>query len=261
MNWLTLAPTQIPSASCNLPCAKKTPKNMARLQRLLIAGHPHLLMQRARPDAVVYRDEEDVEELKQVLHDTAKQTALDLHAYVLLPDRWMLLVTPANAQAASKLMQGVGRRYVRHVNRRHGLCGSLWASRFSSTVIEGAEWTLPCMTYLDTAPIRAGLVQLPHEHVHGSHCHYIGLHHDRSLMAPAAVWGMGNTPFAREAAYAEMVHRGLEDGQLKVVEHAVHHGWALGSAAFIHQLQSLTERRLSPRPRGRPRRVTDKRMP
>ncbi|MCU0956114.1 MAG: transposase [Hydrogenophaga sp.] len=225
---------------------------MARLNRLVIPGHPHLLLQRARAGSQVYRDEQDVRILSEVLHDALAAGDLELHAHVVLPERWMLLVTPRSAQAISALMQGVGRRYVRHINQRHGLQGGMWVSRFCSTVIDAPVWTLPCMAFLDLAPVRAGLVKEPGEHHHGSHGHYVGLHHDRSLVAPSAVWNLGNTPFAREAAYAEMVHRGLSTDRLHAIEHALQRGWALGDPVFIRQLQPQTERRLEPKPRGRP---------
>lgn len=225
---------------------------MARLNRLVIAGYPHLLMQQVRPGSMVFHDEQDARVLADILHVAITQVALDLHAYVLLPDRWMLLVTPASTTAPSDLMQGVGRRYVRHINQRHGLRGGLWVSRFNSTVIEASLWTLPCMAFMDLAPVRDGLVREPDHHRHGTHGHYVGQHHDRSLVAPSAVWQLGNTPFAREAAYAEMVHKGLPKEKMKAIEQALHRGWALGDSAFVEQLQAQTDRRLQPRQRGRP---------
>lgn len=230
---------------------------MARLNRLVIAGHPHLLMQRVRPGSLVFHDEQDAQVLTRAIGESARQAQLDLHGYVLLPDRWMLLATPKTTEALSAMMQAVGRSYVRHVNRRCGLRGGLWAARFSSTVIDPLAWTLPCLAFLDLSPVRAGLVQEPEDHAHGTHRHYVGLHHDRQLIAPPAVWSMGNTPFAREAAYAEMVREGLSAGQWQAIDHALAHGWALGGPDFIDQLQQQTERRLRPRPRGRPPRSGD----
>ncbi|MEZ5644488.1 MAG: transposase [Burkholderiaceae bacterium] len=225
---------------------------MARLNRLAIAGHPHLLLQQARPDAFVLRDEEDAMALTEALMVSVAQVPMALHGYVLLPDRWMLLATPDAGEAVSQVMQSVGRRYVRHVNRRYGMRGGLWASRFSSTVLDGPQWMLPCLTYMDTAPVRLGLAQISATYRYGSHRHYTGMQHDRQLVVPPEVWRLGNTPFAREAAYAEMVREGLTVAQVHEIEHALQHGWALGQSAFVDQLQLLTDRRLRPRPRGRP---------
>jgi len=233
---------------------------MARLNRLVIAGYPHLIMHRVRPGSVVFQDELDARVLVDALHESAGQALLELHGYVLLPDRWMLLVTPRTSDAVSVTMQAIGRRYVRHINQRHGLRGGLWASRFTSTVLDASTWALPSLFYLDLAPVRSGLVQEPKDYPHGTHRHYIGVHHDRHLVVPPVVWAMGNTPFAREAAYAEMVREGLSRGQVQEIDHALQHGWALGGQEFVDQLQLQTERRLQPRPRGRPARSTVSRL-
>jgi putative transposase len=227
---------------------------MARLNRLVIPGFPHMLLQRVRTGCVAFQDQEDADVLIRAIHEAARQTQLEVHAFVLLPDRWMVLATPPAAQAISLTMQTIGRKYVRHVNRRHGLRGGLWASRFSSTVVDASSWVLPCMVFLDLAAVRAGLVQEPKHFLNGTHRHYAGLQHDRQLMAPPAFWSLGNTPFAREAAYAELVRTGLSQVQVHAIDDALQHGWALGESDFIDHLQMQTERRLRPRPRGRPRR-------
>jgi putative transposase len=65
-------------------------------------------------------------------------------------------------------------------------------------------------------------------------------------------WGLGNTPFAREAAYAELVHTGLSADQQGALTDATLSGWALGDARFVADLQTQTERRLVKTKPGRP---------
>jgi putative transposase len=65
-------------------------------------------------------------------------------------------------------------------------------------------------------------------------------------------WGLGNTPFAREAAYAEMVQAGIQADQQRALTDATLSGWALGDAKFIAGLKVQTLRRLSKGKAGRP---------
>jgi putative transposase len=65
-------------------------------------------------------------------------------------------------------------------------------------------------------------------------------------------WGLGNTPFAREAAYAEMVHAGIQADQQRALTDATLSGWALGDSKFIAGLKAETPRRLSKGKAGRP---------
>jgi putative transposase len=66
------------------------------------------------------------------------------------------------------------------------------------------------------------------------------------------VWGLGNTPFAREAAYAELVKGGISASQELQLTDSVLRGWALGDADFVTGLQDLTTRRVSKAAAGRP---------
>ena len=68
----------------------------------------------------------------------------------------------------------------------------------------------------------------------------------------ALYWALGNTPFAREAAYAELVQGGLAASVRDNLTRSALSGWALGSAEFVDGLQQGTDRRLSPGKAGRP---------
>jgi putative transposase len=63
---------------------------------------------------------------------------------------------------------------------------------------------------------------------------------------------LGNTPFAREAAYVELVQTGLVQRDQDQLTQSALSGWALGSADFVGGLQQNTSRRLVPGKAGRP---------
>jgi len=65
-------------------------------------------------------------------------------------------------------------------------------------------------------------------------------------------WGLGNTPFAREAAYANLVQAGISQAQQEQLTQSALRGWALGDADFVADLQKTTERRLVQAAAGRP---------
>jgi putative transposase len=111
---------------------------------------------------------------------------------------------------------------------------------------------MACMAYIDLNPVRAGMVASPLDHVWSSHAHYVGVRVDKWLTPHALYWQLGNTPFAREAAYTEMVRAGLSANQVGALTKATLSGWALGDAGFVQGLQLQTERRVSPAQAGRP---------
>lgn len=98
---------------------------------------------------------------KRCLFEHSREENCDIHAYVLMGNHVHLLVTPHKPGAISRLMQGIGRRYVVYFNRSHERTGTLWEGRFKASVIDSAEYAINCHRYIDLNPVRAGLVVDP----------------------------------------------------------------------------------------------------
>jgi putative transposase len=225
---------------------------MARLPRLTLAGYSHHVILRGNNRQEIFMGVADREFMLSVLAEESKQHGVDVHAYVLMSNHIHLLLTPQTDPALPRMMQALGRRYVRHFNQRHGRTGTLWEGRYRSTVIQSERHLLACMVYLDLNPVRAGIVSDPSEHPWSSHHHHIGTRVDKLITPHALYWQLGNTPFAREVAYTDMVRAGLSVNQVGALTRATLSGWVLGDDAFKSSLQAQTPRRVSPSPIGRP---------
>jgi putative transposase len=225
---------------------------MARLPRLTLAQQPHHVIQRGNNRQAIFVDAADREMLLGLVAENASRFGIALHAYVLMDNHFHLLATPSTADGLPQWMQAIGRRYVRHFNDRHGRTGTLWEGRYKSTLIQSERYLLACMAYMDLNPVRAGMVGEAREHPWSSHAHYAGLRHDRLLTPHPLYWALGNTPFAREAAYAELVRGGVPAAAQTLLTDATLHGWALGDEDFLNSLQKATERRISKGRPGRP---------
>jgi putative transposase len=226
---------------------------MARLPRLTLPGYPHHLIQRSHTGVALFPEESDYAYMHAVLVEQARQHGVAVHAYVLLPSRFQLLATPRAEDSLARMMQGVGRSYVRHFNAHTGRRGTLWEGRFRSAPLQPEKYLMDCMSYLDALPVRASLVQEAAQWAWSSHGHYTGLRSDR-LVAPHPVyWQLGNTPFARELAYADRVAAGLPEARAHAFDDTALHGWVLGDEAFLADIQQRAERRVSRSQPGRPR--------
>lgn len=225
---------------------------MARLPRLTLADLPHHVIQRGNNRQAIFVDREDREMLMGLLTENVAKFGVALHAYVLMDNHFHLLATPASGDGLPLCMQAVGRRYVRYFNDRHGRSGTLWEGRYKSTVIQPERYLLTCMAYIDLNPVRAGWVANAADHPWSSYHHYAGLRHDRLLTPHALFWRLGNTPFAREAAYAEMVRAGISDADQALLTESTLHGWPAGDQDFLESLQKATDRRVVKGRAGRP---------
>lgn len=225
---------------------------MARLPRLTVPGYPHHVIQRGNNRQAIFKSDADREVLLDLLSENARKHQVALHAYVLMDNHFHLLLTPETAQGVPLMMQAVGRRYVRYFNDFHHRTGTLWEGRYKSTLVQTERYLLGCMVYMDLNPVRAGMVTDPGNHPWSSHRHYIGQTPDRRITPPSTYWGLGNTPFSREAAYTELVRAGQSAAQQGAITDATVHGWALGDDDFSAELQKRTTRRTTRARPGRP---------
>ncbi len=225
---------------------------MARQPRLTVPGYPHHVIQRGNNRQAIFVDDGDRQKLLALLAEHAQRTQVAVHAYVLMDNHLHLLLTPETSEGVPQLMQAVGRSYVRYFNNRHGRSGTLWEGRYRSSLIETDRYLLACMAYIDLNPVRAGMVGGPADFPWSSHRHYIGQRVDKLVSPHALFWSLGNTPFAREVAYQELVSTGIQPAQQESLTRSALTGWALGSPAFVQSLEHSTQRRLVPGKAGRP---------
>lgn len=225
---------------------------MARLPRLTVPGYPHHVIQRGNNRQPIFSSAADRDFFLDLLDENARKFGVALHAYVLMDNHFHLLATPQTDTALPQMMQAVGRRYVRYFNDRQQRTGTLREGRYKSTLVQAERYLLACMVYIDLNPVRSGMVAQARDYPWSSHGHYIGLRNDRLITPHPLYWALGNTPFAREAAYGSLVLAGVSAHQQEVLTQSTLHGWALGEPAFVGLLQKTTSRRLSKKSAGRP---------
>jgi putative transposase len=225
---------------------------MARLPRLVVPNQPHHIIQRGNDGQSVFRDAADYLEFLARLREAAKQFKVAIHAYVLMPDHLHLLATPVDQDGLSRMMQWLGRYYVPYFNRKYERSGTLWQGRYRATVVDAERYLMTCCRYIETNPVRGGLVATVGDYPWSSYPHHIGLKSDPIITDHPLYWALGNTPFEREAAYKTLIEQGLSADEVAVVSDATLKGWALGSEQYKLSLEKQTQRRIRQVKRGRP---------
>jgi putative transposase len=225
---------------------------MARLPRLCIAGHTYHVIQRGNNRQPIFVSDSDRRDMLHLLLEASRLHGVAVHSYVLMDNHLHLLVTPSSDDGLSAMMQQMGRSYVRHFNQRQGRSGTLFEGRFRSALVQTERYLMACMAYIDLNPVRAGMVNHPHDYVWSSHHHYVGGQADLLVTPHPHLFNLGNTPFARERAYKEFVDAGLSQALHQQVTETLLKNHALGDAPFITQLESKTDRRWQASKAGRP---------
>ena len=228
---------------------------MARLPRLVLPNLAHHILQSGNNSELVFRDDEDYQRFLGWLKDSAKQFKVAIHAYVLMPDHLHLLATPATVEGLAQTMQRVGRYYVPWFNAKYLRTGSLFQGRFKTSLIEATRYFMACSRFIESNPVRSGLVTEPGGYPWSSYVHHAGIAPSAVITDHALYWALGNTPFQREAAYIELSRPSLSEAEMAMLDASVLKGWPLGSDQFKTELQNRAKRQVLPAKRGRPFKV------
>lgn len=227
---------------------------MPRTARIVLPNHPHPIVQRGHNRQVVFAEPED---FRRYLHDLVElKTALGvkLYAWCLMTNHVHLLLDPGDDPTSlARLMKALAARATRWRNRLEGRSGTLWESRYKSSVVQSDGYLLNCCRYIELNPLRAGMVQhaadypwssLPARLGNGEgycgldlHPQYLALGPDRS---------------SRARYYAELLQQPLADDDSRLIREALQRGQLTGNPAFVDQVAAIIGRRIEHRGRGRP---------
>jgi len=130
---------------------------MARLPRLCLSGIPQHIIQRGNNRQICFASNEDFAAYAYWLNEYSAKYEIAIHAWVFMTNHVHLLVTPGTTDGLSKMMQSLGRQYVRYFNYTYRRSGTLWEGRFKSCVIEAENYLLSCQRYIELNPVRAGI--------------------------------------------------------------------------------------------------------
>ena len=133
---------------------------MARLPRLFVEGvSQHVIQRGNNRDACFYCDT-DYALYLQKLKEASEKYQVAVHAFVLMTNHVHLLVTPKDKDGVSRMMQALGRHYVRYVNITYQRTGTLWEGRFKSSLVGSDLYFLTVSRYIELNPVRAKMVVL-----------------------------------------------------------------------------------------------------
>lgn len=228
---------------------------MARLPRLYAPDIPQLAQVDFAQPLALPSDATPAATLDSLalwLREIVHEQHATVHGWVLLNDRLVLLATPAAADSLARLIQAFGRRYASRLQH-----GRVFASRYRSALVQPGQWILPTLVWLDQLPVQLGYVDKAETWPWSSAGYHTGTAHDSNSLVidHPDYWSDGNTPFERQAKFRQRLAQGLTPADSTQIERALFGQWALGKPAFLAELRDQASRRLTPAPRGRPKKA------
>jgi putative transposase len=145
---------------------------MARPLRIIEPGLWHHVTHRGLRGMRVFEDDTDRETFVELVAECAERWALRTAAFVLLDDRYHLLVRDDTA-ALSRALRHVTGVYTQRFNRRRDSEGPLFHGRFRSRVVQPGAMALQIVRHLHILPVRADRARRAGDYPWSSHRLYL----------------------------------------------------------------------------------------
>ncbi|MDR3492194.1 MAG: transposase, partial [Gammaproteobacteria bacterium] len=217
---------------------------MARFSRFILPGQPHHVIQRGNNRQTIFLCEEDYHYYLDRLLYASEEHECDIHAYVLMTNHVHFLVSPVKEENIGKMMQTLGRYYVRYFNYKYKRTGTLWEGRYKAALINSEQYLFTCMRYIELNPVRARIVLNPIEYSWSSYlCNAIGM--INPLIKPHDDYqrlGLEN--------YQALFNQVIEQKELDAIRDVTNQSRVLGNHQFKQAVEKILNRKIDPKSKG-----------
>lgn len=226
---------------------------MPRKARIVLANHPHHIVQRGHNRATVFAEDRDYLYYLENLSEWKTRLGCRVYSYCLMTNHIHLVVDPGdNPASLGLLMKHVTGRQTRFVNTLKHRSGSLWEGRYKSSPIETDRYLLACCRYVELNPVRAGMVDAPDDYRWSSYLARVGARMENWLDRDPCYLALGDTEAEQQQRYREWVTSGIPGSEIKLIREAVQRGQLTGGDRFISDIEVMLHRRIGSSGRGRP---------
>ena len=191
---------------------------------MFVPGLSHHVRHRGNNRCDVFLDADDRETFLSILRHSADRHNVAIHGYVLMTTHYHAQVSAADADGLPRMMQSVGRRYVRYFNDRHRRTGTLWEGRYRASLIMDEAYWLNCLRYIEANPVRAGMAADPADYAWSSYQSNALGRHDELLTPHNLYLQLGETASERARTWALMCGNPLSEKDLAHIRTTIQRG-------------------------------------
>ena len=225
---------------------------MARLQRATPAGIPVHILHRGNNRQACFKNNGDYSAFLWWLREYSEKFMVEIHTWALMENHYHLLCTPQVEDGLSRMVQALGRQYVRYFNRQNQRTGTLWEGRYRSSLVQPGSYLLDVYRYIELNPVRAALTSNPSE-FNWSSSQINASGKPSALCKPHAEYlKLGETRTECAENYKLKCESGLDEKRLEEIRKSINKGLAFGDEEFKIEVEEMTGRRQRALKSGRP---------
>lgn len=227
---------------------------MPRMGRVVLPNYPHHVVQRGHNRQVVFAEPSDFQRYLEDLRELKALYDVKVYAFCLMTNHAHLLLAPGDSVASlGQLMKVLAGRMTRYRNKQEGRSGTLWESRYKSSVVQTDTYLLACSRYIELNPVRAQVVQHARDYPWSSlHLRLNETEENHWLDEDLCFNELGETRSERLARYTSFMEQAIPSSELQLIRGALQRGQLTGNPRFTDEIEKITGLRISRRARGRP---------
>jgi len=220
---------------------------MPRLARVVIPNVPYHITQRGNRRDDVFFDDDDREFYLQTLQEYAKKFKVEVWAYCLMTNHIHLILRPSTQKGLQQVLKPLHMRYAQYINKKMGWKGHLWQGRYFSSALDEA-YTYSAIRYVEQNPVRAKMVKDPSEYPWSSARAHLGLEPNDILSkipnshAPSS-----------DTEWQSYLNQNNSQESVEIINRNIEKGLPCGNSEFIANMEQESNRDLSYKPIGRPK--------
>ncbi|WP_426418526.1 transposase [Bradyrhizobium genosp. A] len=214
---------------------------MARLARVVIPGHPHLVTQRGNGRARTFFEDGDYALYRDLLAANCKAAGVEVWAWCLMPNHVHLILVPSDPDGLRHALARVHRSYAGTIQARRKRTGHFWQGRFGAVAMD-EQHLAAALRYVSLNPVRARLVKRAQDWRWSStRAHLRGKADGLTALAPIR---------DRFPEFGDLLATEPEADLFDALRAAESIGRPLGDNRFLARIERQTGRVLKPAKRG-----------
>jgi putative transposase len=217
---------------------------MPRIARGLADKVIYHVLNRGNGRQEVFHKNEDYEAFIKLMKQAKERYPVKIFAYCLMPNHFHMVLMPDKGEDLSKWMQWLMTSHVRRYHGHYGTSGHIWQGRFKSFIIQKDEHLLMVLRYVESNPVRAGLVDSAKEWLWSSHRERIGSNRQNLV---------DEVPIEMPKRWSRYVDEPLTEKELERLRQSVNRQSPFGDLEWQRRTSKEFGLESTLRPRGRPR--------
>lgn len=220
---------------------------MPRTARVIAEGYPHHITQRGNYKQRIFEKEKDFRTYLTYFEEYSKTFGTKVIAFCLMNNHVHYIAVPEKKDSLANTFKGIHMKYSQYFNKKKGVPGHLWQSRYYSSVID-EDYLEEAIKYVERNPVRAKMVKKAWQWRWSS-----AKQHSGEGTGELTVEGIKECTGVGEERWRKVLSEKEDEEIMKAIRKNSLTGRPTGKRSFIEKLENKLNRRLTALSWGRPK--------